>query len=444
MPTPRDSGMMLDRRQIGAVRESLRHDLGAHPEWADLWNLHGLLEAYEGNLEKARSSFAEALRRNATYRAALANRAWLELIAGGSPADTDSLDHPTIIAAVRLMLHDLPPRADWADQDPAAAFFSIALAARDGNGAAVEEGVTRLRALLPGVDDLLDTAELTTGQGMDARALADLGRAERMNPGFSDLLRRAGRIESLTGRDREALRLHALSALLEGGKAAFLVEKAEIASRSGGTDEVLALLVEAAASRPDWAPARATLGYELSRRGRATEALEHFREAARLEPRWADVQYQQGLLFHACGKNEEAMRAMEAALAINPSYVVARIALANLLFESHRAGDAAPHYERVFEDGMDTPFLAGRFGYSLHAAGDRNRAEELFLDAIAKGRNRPELLALYGQFLAETDRRLEARTVWERALATNPPDRVRAEIETMRSEVSVEDRRHDP
>lgn len=138
------------------------------------------------------------------------------------------------------------------------------------------------------------------------------------------------------------------------------------------------------------------------------------------------------------------MRAMESALGINPSYVVARIALANLLFETSRAADAAPHFERIFEEGMDTPFLAGRFGYSLHAAGDRNRAEELFLDTISKDRNRPELLALYGQFLAETDRRLEARTVWERALATNPPDRIRAEIETMRAEVAVEDRRNDP
>jgi tetratricopeptide (TPR) repeat protein len=278
---------------------------------------------------------------------------------------------------------------------------------------------------------------------LDARAFADIGRPERMNPGLGDLLRRAGRLESLVGRDVDALRLHALAGLFEGGQSAFLVEEAEIASRGGRSDEALDLLLESARIRPDWARARAALGYELSRRGRALEAIEHLREAVRLEPRWADVQYQFGLLLHAAGRNEDAMRAMETALGINPSYIVARIALANLLFDTRRAADAAPHFERIFEEGMNTPFLAGRFGYALHAAGDRNRAEELFLDSIAKDRNRAELLALYGQFLAETDRRLEARTVWDRALATNPPDRIRAEIETMRAEVSVEERRND-
>ena len=442
MTPPRNFGTLLDRRQSAAVRESLRNDLGAHPEWADLWNLHGLLEAYEGNLEKGRASFAEALRRNSTYRVARANLVWAELLAGEGTTAADDLEHATVIGAVRTLLQGSSPKAGWSDGSPAAAFLSAALSARSGTAADVDGALEKLRALLPGADDLLETAELMAGGRVDTRLLADIGRPERMNPGFADLLRRAGRLESLSGRDIDALRLHALAALFEGGSAAFLVEESEIAARNGRSDEALDLLQEAVHCRSDWARARAALGYELSRRGRALEAIEHLREAIRLEPRWADAHYQYGLLLHAAGRNEDAMRAMESALGINPSYVVARIALANLLFETSRPADAAPHFERIFEEGMDTPFLAGRFGYSLHAAGDRNRAEELFLDTISKDRNRPELLALYGQFLAETDRRLEARTVWERALATNPPDRIRAEIETMRAEVSVEDRRN--
>jgi tetratricopeptide (TPR) repeat protein len=442
MTSPHPPRPLLERRQALAVRDSLRDDLGSHPEWPDLWNLHGLLEAFEGNLEKARTSFAEGLRRNPSYRAARSNLAWVELLTGGSPVGTDEMDHGTVLGAVRTLLHGLPPRAGWAERDASAAFFAAALAARSGPAALFDDAIARLRALLPGMDELLERSELSAPQGVEARALEDLGRPERMNPGFADLLRRAGRLESIGGRDPEALRLHALAALFEGGQAAFLVEEAEIAARAGRSDEALDSLRKAVRGRPDWAHARAALGYELSRRGRADEALANLAEALRLEPRWADVRYQYGLLLHAGRRDEDAVRAMESALAINPSYVVARIALANLLFESDRAADAVPHYERVLEEGMDTPFLAGRFGYALHAAGDRNRAEELFLEAIAKDRNRPELLALYGQFLAETDRRLEARTVWDRALATSPPDRVRAEIETMRAEVSVEDRRH--
>lgn len=440
MITPRPTRPMLEARQTAVVRESLRTDFGAHPEWPDLWNLHGLLEAYEGNLEKARSSFAEALRRNPTYRAARSNLAWLELLTGGSPIGTEEMDHGAVLGAVRTLLHGLPPRAGWADRDPSAAFFAVGLAARSGPVAELDDALGRLRAIVPGAEELLEAADLAAGPNIDALVLRDFGRPERMNPGFSDLLRAAGRLEALTGRDLAALRLHALAALFDGGLAAYLVEEAEVAARGGRHDESLDLLLEAVRLRPDMAPARAALGFELSRRGRAEEALEHLGQAVRLQPRWADVRYQFGLLLHGVGRNDDAIRAMDEALAINPSYVVARIALANLLFESNRPAEAAPHFERVLEEGMDTPFLAGRFGYALHAAGHRNRAEELFLNAIAKDRNRPELLALYGQFLAETDRRLEARTVWDRALAIGPPDRVRAEIETMRAEISVEDR----
>ncbi len=443
MSVPGPARPLLESRHVAALRESLRQDLGSHPEWPDLWNVHGLLEAHEGNLEKARSSFTEALRRNAGYRAASRNLAWVELLTGGSPVGTEDMDHGAVLGAVRTLLHGLPPRAGWADHDPSAAFLAAALAARSGRPAQLDEAIARLRGLLDGADDLLEAAELAEGGRVHPGRLDELARPERMNPGMSELLHRAGRLESIAGRDADALRLHALAALLDGGRAAYLVERAEIASRAGQPDEALRHLRDAVAARPAWARARAALGYELSRRGEAEESLEHFAQAARLEPRWADVRYQHGLLLHATGRNAEAVTAMEAALAINPGYLVARIALANLLFDAHRAAEAAPHYERVLEEGMDTPFLAGRFGYALHAAGDRNRAEELFLEAIAKDRRRPELLALYGQFLVETDRRYEARMVWDRALAASPPDRVRAEIETMRAEIAIQERRSD-
>ena len=443
MTPPNPSHSMLEPRHVATLRESLRNDLGAHPEWPDLWNLHGLLEAHEGNLEKARASFAEALRRNPSYRAATRNLAWVELLAGGSPVGTEEMDHGAVLGAVRTLLHGLPPRATWADRDPSAMFLATALAARTGSAASLDDALGRLRAVLDGADRLLEAAGRAGNGRVLPGALDEFARPERMNPGFAELVRRAGRLESIGGRDDDALRLHATAALLDGGRPSYLVECADLAARAGRLDESLALLTEAVRARPGWARARAALGYELSRRGSAADSLEHFAEAVRLEPRWADVRYQYGLLLHAMGRNDDAVNAMESALAINPKYLVARIALANLLFDEHRAAEAAPHFERVLEDGMDTPFLAGRFGYSLHAAGDRNRAEELFLEAIAKDRGRPELLALYGQFLVETDRRYEARMVWDRALAMGPPDRVRAEIETMRSEIAVPERRSD-
>jgi tetratricopeptide (TPR) repeat protein len=216
------------------------------------------------------------------------------------------------------------------------------------------------------------------------------------------------------------------------------VERAEAATRRGAGDQAIEFLKEAVELRPDWFRPHLALGYELSLKGNREQALYHVEEATRRQPHYADVIYQHGLLLHACGRNDEAIEAMRRALKINDAYVVARIALANLLFEANRPAEAAPHYEQVFAEGMETAVLAGRFGYSLHAAGFQERAEELFLEAIAKHRDRPELLALYGQFLTETDRQMEAKAVWGRALSGDCPDWLRAEIEAMRHETRAD------
>ena len=49
-------GGLLRPTQVAALREALCADLSHYTHWADLWNLHGLLEAWEGNLETAANS----------------------------------------------------------------------------------------------------------------------------------------------------------------------------------------------------------------------------------------------------------------------------------------------------------------------------------------------------------------------------------------------------
>jgi len=435
MTHPSRPAPLFDRRESTALREELAATARAHPEWPDVWNLRGLLEAHDGDLRAARAAFEEALARHRSYGDAQVNLAWIDALAGrpvraGASRAVDEAA-ATWLGFVRNVVAGVDAGLEGGRAFPGLDFLALLHAAAGADSTRIATLRERLERSLPGADRLLSAAGFLEAGHLATHTMRPFSHPERYNPGFAPLLLRAARNEGASGRTDAARRLHALAALYRGRLALFLVTEGEAASRRQDPDRSLELLREAVAASPDWHRAHQALGYELSVRGIVGEALHHLAEATRLAPRFPDVLYQYGLLLHAAGMNGEAMDVMGRALSANPRYHVARIALANLLFEADRAAEAAPHYEHVLDSGIETPLLAGQFGYSLHRAGDRNRAEELFLEAIARHRSRPELLAYYGRFLAETNRQLEANTVWERALASGPTPRLREEIEGM-------------
>ncbi|MGQ0723241.1 MAG: hypothetical protein ACT4PE_16965 [Candidatus Eiseniibacteriota bacterium] len=435
---------LLHPDQVALLREDLRRALDEHPGWVDLWNARGLLHAFEGELEAARLAFHEAVSRAERYQLARWNAAWVDLLLGRKDApafdagrDTRDLPQPGILLhVVTRLLANRPPDPESTPENSSICFALAAAFAARREEIPARRMIGRLGASDPRLPELLMIAGLGTRERPDLARLAELGSPRMLNPGYADLFARAAATEAASGREEDALRLCALAALLRGNRAYFLVRRAEIRGRSGRSDEVLADLREAAAVDPTWYAPHAALAYELSGRGSRDEALGHAEITTRLEPYYADLLYQHGLLLHAASRDEDARGMMTAALRINPRYHVSRVALANLLFEAGREREALPHYESVLAEGMGSPLLLGRFGYSAHAAGHRARAEELFLTAISRDRDRADVLCLYGLFLAETDRTVEARAMWERALAAGPPPELRARIESLKSGAS--------
>jgi Tfp pilus assembly protein PilF len=427
--------------QVELLREDLRRALDEHPGWADLWNARGLLHAFEGQLEAAGLAFREALSRAERYQQARWNAAWVDLLLGRKDAatpdggaDTADLPQPgALLHVVTRLQSNRTPDPESSPEDPALCFALAAAFAARRQEVPARRMIGRLGARDPRLPELLALAGLGTRERPDIARLGELGTPRMLNPGYADLFARAAATEAASGREDDALRLCALTALLRGNRAWYLVRRAEIRGRSGSSDEVLVDLREAAAVDPTWYAPHAALAYELSRRGSRDEALSHAEIATRLEPHYADLLYQHGLLLHAASRDQDARDMMTAALRINPRYHVSRVALANLLFEAGRAREALPHYEAVLAEGMGSPLLLGRFGYAAHAAGDRARAEELFLTAISRDRDRADVLCLYGLFLAETDRTVEARAMWDRALAAGPAPELRAQIEALKS-----------
>jgi tetratricopeptide (TPR) repeat protein len=351
---------LLRSDQIDLLREELSRSLDEHPGWADLWNARGLLHALEGELEAARLAFGEAVSRAERYRQARWNAAWVDLLLGrrdepepDGGSETRELPQPgALLHVVTRLVANRTPDPQSSPDDPSLCFALAAAFAGRGEEAPARRMVARLGARDPRLPELLAVAGLGPRERPDLARLAELGSPRMLNPGYADLFARVAATEGASGRQDEALRLCALAALLRGNRAWFLVRRAEIRGRSGRSEEVLADLREAAAVDATWYAPHAALAYELSRLGARDEALRHAEIATRLEPHYADLLYQHGLLLHAAGRDDDARDMMTAALRINPRYHVARVALANLLFEAGRAREALPHYEAVMAEGI--------------------------------------------------------------------------------------------
>jgi tetratricopeptide (TPR) repeat protein len=431
----------LSELQVASLQGGIRNELRVHPRWPDLWNFQGLIRAFHGDFEGARADFQTAFKLKPSYWRAHWNECWAAVLADPArryPSEPDEGSGDAhlarLLSLVRDFLRSRSPERGHGPDTPALGFVFLITHATSGNTRAFEKTLAVMRSRDRKIDELFEAARLSSGGRVDETRIAQLGRPGLVNPGFCDLLKKVGRIESVSGDSEEALRLFALAALFEGNRAAFLLEKVEILSRSGRETEVLPLLTEAVQINPDWFRAHVALGYELSAQGIVSEALHHLERAVSLEPGYPDLHYQCGLLLHAAARNDEAIANMENALQCNPTYLVARIALANLLFDAKREAEAAPHFARVFEEGIETPLLAGRFGYAVHVAGSKRRADEVFRQAISQDNDRPDLLCLYGKFLSETDRSEEARTVWKRALGCGPSTETKTRIETLLAE----------
>ncbi|HMB71005.1 MAG TPA: hypothetical protein VKU85_16940 [bacterium] len=431
----KDTRTFLSEGQVALLRQDLQAETERHPDWADLQHATGVLHALAGDLDAAGAGFRAALAGNRKYADARWSLCWVELLQGREARPEDpSLEGDVRLGIVRDLVQGNAPDPGLRPGDAATAFALLAVAADRRDDRAAERMRELLRDLDPGLVDVLETAGLAKAGQLDLGRVAELGRPLSLNPGTSVLLERAARIEAMSGDEGEALRLFAVAALVRGSRARFLLHRAELVGRAGDDDEVLQHLQDAVALEPDWHAPHVALGYELSVRGRRDDALGHLEVAARLVPGYADVLYQYALLLHAAQRNEEACERLEAAVRINPGYHAARAALGNVLFEAGRVKESLPHYELLLEEGLESTLLLGRLGYAAHAAGYRDRAEELFLVAIGGDGNRSELLCLYGMFLAETQRVVEARAVWDRALAADPPGALRARIESLRDE----------
>ena len=151
---------------------------------------------------------------------------------------------------------------------------------------------------------------------------------------------------------------------------------------------------------------RHKLGTAMVVSGDAEGAIRQFNEVVRLAPTdqldesAAKAHYSLGLVMGSRGQMSQAIDHLTSAVTYNPTYLEARLALADALRATGRADASLPHYRAAID--INPRAVQARWGYAMAAAGARRYADarETLEEAVRLQPDRPELSIALARLLA--------------------------------------------
>jgi tetratricopeptide (TPR) repeat protein len=319
-------------RALGILRRAVR----LAPENADYWSDLATTSLALGRLNEARGAVDASLERAPDRAGLYALKGEIEL-AAGEPAVAEAafrqavqLDPRSPSYSVQLAdlcrsadadaARDLLERVIAVAPDGGASRRLAALHAATGAWDRAADAYAQARVAGP------DDPELAAAHGAVLRqaerldeAIAVLEAAGRAHPESAAVAVQLAQTCQALGRDREALTIYGVAADLDGIEATTLLRWSRLACRMGELDEAVEGARRAAAARPDWAEAQATLADALARRGETEAALDAIRGAAALAPDVPAYRESQAQLARELGRYDEAIAALEEGISDCPA-----------------------------------------------------------------------------------------------------------------------------
>lgn len=160
----------------------------------------------------------------------------------------------------------------------------------------------------------------------------------------------AGWVADAQGDSHEALRLYDRAIALGATEAPTLRQATVLAARLQEWDRAGNWFGVAAERLPRAAWPQVGLGWYRGRQGREDLAQIHFDRAARLEPRSPERPWLLSQLRASEGRTREAVEASHAALAVDPSFLPARRALALFAEQQGEIREAIGHWQRIAQE----------------------------------------------------------------------------------------------
>ena len=376
----------------------------------------------EGDLEKAKAEFAQALTSDPGSVESLYWSATVELRLGSRPA------------AVRLL-----EKAIAVDPDHTSAHYELARAyAAEGQpdkAAKQFEEFRRLKsreAWKPGGagpdaahrEDWISFANYLLGEKKPREALAILEPARKESPESAEVLRLTGVAHAEVGEIDAALAAYA-EAEKRGPTALLFWARGTLYRRLGDDARALADLRQALSRElpaREGSQAHVVVASILGQQRRWPEAEAELRKALALDPRSLPALVLLAEALAQSGKPADAAREARRALAGHPDDVGARLALARAHLGQQQLDDAATEISRAAQiEGESARVLLAR-GRLAVARGNVDQAIDALARAAQADPSRGEAFALLGTQYLETRRLSEAAVSFEKATIVDPTD----------------------
>jgi tetratricopeptide (TPR) repeat protein len=191
-------------------------------------------------------------------------------------------------------------------------------------------------------------------------------------------------------------------------------------SRSGQTDEAIALYQRALIELPSAPAAEFGLATTLAKSGRSEDALPHFAATVRAWPAHAEARYNFGVTLSRLGRADEAVAQLLETVRLRPDDVDARMAAGRTLMRLTRPDEAVAQYRAVLTRQPRNVSALAALGVALTASGHLDDALATYRRALEINANDPDVHNNLGWSLASSGQIREAIPHFERALALDP------------------------
>jgi type IV pilus assembly protein PilF len=176
-------------------------------------------------------------------------------------------------------------------------------------------------------------------------------------------------------------------------------------------------------SDSDAAQANLNLGVAYLRQGRPDLAIENLERALRLDSRLAPAHNALAVAYDQIGNADEAERHFERSLDLEPANPSLANSYAVFLCRRNRWDDAEPYFRRaIASPSYPTPAAAlTNAGHCARDAGELDRAEAYFREALQRDSSYPDALAGLMEISYRAENYLQARAFMQRYIDARPP-----------------------
>ena len=184
--------------------------------------------------------------------------------------------------------------------------------------------------------------------------------------------------------------------------------------------EMITILNQALALKPDFPKALSDLGYALHKQGDLQAAILSQQKALAIDPNFPEALSRLGNALDEQGNLQAAILSCQKALAINPNFIEALNNLGNILQRQESLEAAITCYQKILTINPNLAEVFNNLGSALREQGDLKNSIASYKKALAINPNYPEALTNLGNTLREQGSMDAAIALHKKALAINP------------------------